>query len=618
MSQTEPRPIEDAAEAAAEFQRYVAGGLYREAIDLADSLPPEQRHPRTEFIRALEAVLEHEIVGAPGWRAHLDALAERNGAEILKTTFLSDNGAAMGAIEGWLENTGDLPAQHRQGRRLSLITHGEQTCRLESQDLPDCTNGIVLHMLLLIRSNVNESFYVGVTDKNPERGEQLRFGRASVTLCRDAAKEEIDARVTRLYSLVIEPRQVSVYVNGELLLRKSRQGPIDPQKVVVELIGKFGGDLEGRVWGLEAWRLTGPFAGMVAGESDRLQHRVRALLNNGDARGLWRMLQSIEGLDLAGMQEQVLELMNRLAASHDGLPEWVIDTLYRSLPEAGKRIWEERREEVMPSPVIEAEDVRVVFSRNPAKDWSLGRLLRRKKRDRFNVLDELNFRIFPGDIVGIIGQNGAGKSTMLRVLAGLIPIQQGRVFIRGQAVLLKAGVGMRPHLTGRDNISHAGAYMGLSREQIKQITKDVIEFSELGEAIDRPFKYYSDGMKSRLIFSLATSISPDILMLDELLGAGDIRFRQKVQDRLDAFIESARVVIVVTHGLNFVRQRCNKALFLSSGQQMFFGDPETAIAHYLNELHLLPGAVGLGPQDAALDDASLTLAEMEMNADGEV
>ena len=152
-------------------------------------------------------------------------------------------------------------------------------------------------------------------------------------------------------------------------------------------------------------------------------------------------------------------------------------------------------------------------------------------------------------------------------------------------MLLRPGVGMREELSGRENILCAGLYMGLSRKQIAEVIDEVIEFSELEDAIDRPIRYYSDGMRSRLIFSLATASSPEILLLDELLGAGDIGFRDKAARRLEKFLGGAKVVIVVTHGIGWVREKCNKALYLNNGRVGYFGDPETACDRYLRELH---------------------------------
>jgi len=143
---------------------------------------------------------------------------------------------------------------------------------------------------------------------------------------------------------------------------------------------------------------------------------------------------------------------------------------------------------------------------------------------------------------------------------------------------------MQQELTGRENILLAGLYMGLTPREVDEIVDDVIEFSEIGEHIDRPYQYYSDGMRARLIFSLATSISPELLMLDELLGAGDIGFQEKAARRLDTFIRNAKVVFVVQHGTDFVMTRCTKCLYIKDGRQAYFGDPRIAVEMYQSDI----------------------------------
>nr|MBP7653145.1 ABC transporter ATP-binding protein [Candidatus Dependentiae bacterium] len=216
----------------------------------------------------------------------------------------------------------------------------------------------------------------------------------------------------------------------------------------------------------------------------------------------------------------------------------------------------------------------------------VARLLKRKKLDYFYALTNINFKVYKGDIIGIIGANGAGKSTLLKAIAGLVPIKTGKIGIFGQHLLLSPGMGIRNELSGRDNIYLAGCFMGLTKNKIDKIFDEIVEFSELSEFIDQPFKFYSDGMKSRLVFSIATNIAPEILMLDELLSAGDIKFQQKAAKRMDELIDKAKVVVIVTHSVSFVKQKCNKALLISHGKQIYYGDPDIAVTYYFNELHM--------------------------------
>jgi ABC-type polysaccharide/polyol phosphate transport system ATPase subunit len=140
----------------------------------------------------------------------------------------------------------------------------------------------------------------------------------------------------------------------------------------------------------------------------------------------------------------------------------------------------------------------------------------------------------------------------------------------------------------------AGIYMGLTPAEARGRIDDILEFSELGEHFDRPTKYYSDGMMSRLVFAIATSVSPEILLLDELLGAGDISFQEKAKRRLDSFIKSSRVVVVVTHSIDFVRKNCNKSLVLAHGKQLYFGEPTKAVSIYLTSLNMSLGTADSG------------------------
>jgi ABC-type polysaccharide/polyol phosphate transport system ATPase subunit len=248
----------------------------------------------------------------------------------------------------------------------------------------------------------------------------------------------------------------------------------------------------------------------------------------------------------------------------------------------------------MPDAVIHAERLGVKFAKNPERVVSLKELYLRlwnrapkpEANGHFWVLRNLSFELHARDILGVIGRNGAGKSTLLRVLAGMIPPDEGSAAVRGRPLLLTPGIGFRDELTGRDNIAFGGLYLGLTRREIDQRVEGIVDFSELREAIDRPFKYYSDGMKARLIFSVATSVDPDILMLDELLSAGDAGFQQKAQARMDELIGRARTIVAVTHNLTFVRKRCTQALYLDRGEARFFGDPNAAVDRYLADLNL--------------------------------
>jgi ABC-type polysaccharide/polyol phosphate transport system ATPase subunit len=211
-------------------------------------------------------------------------------------------------------------------------------------------------------------------------------------------------------------------------------------------------------------------------------------------------------------------------------------------------------------------------------------LLNYRKQKTFRAVDQVSFELHKGDVLGIIGHNGAGKSTLLRALCGLIDISAGRIEIANRFLLLRPGIGMRDELTGRENIASMAFYLGLGLNEVNAMSDDIITFSELGEHIDKPVKYYSDGMRARLVFSIATSFAPEVLFLDELLSAGDIAFQEKAQARLRSFLNKVDTVVVVTHSTDFVMRSCTKGLLMHQGRQIYFGDPEETVARYLQVL----------------------------------
>lgn len=176
-----------------------------------------------------------------------------------------------------------------------------------------------------------------------------------------------------------------------------------------------------------------------------------------------------------------------------------------------------------------------------------------------------------GESVGLLGPNGSGKSTLLRAIAGVQPMAAGRILVRGRAQLLAVNAALNSQLSGRRNVMLGGLAMGLPPEQIEARLPDVVEFSELAEAIDRPMRTYSSGMKARLTFSIATMTEPPILLIDEALAVGDKSFRRKSLERLRKMQEHANTLVMVTHNLNEIRQTCARAVWLESGQIVMDG-----------------------------------------------
>lgn len=214
-----------------------------------------------------------------------------------------------------------------------------------------------------------------------------------------------------------------------------------------------------------------------------------------------------------------------------------------------------------------------------------GGLIRREGGDRRHVivraLDNLSLSIKHGDRLGIIGHNGSGKSTLLRVCAGVYEPANGRVLIEGKvSPLFNTSPGLDMDDTGYENIITCGLYLGMTREEIARKTPDIEAFSELGEYLSLPTKTYSTGMLTRLGFAIATAIDPEILVLDEGLGAGDARFAEKAKRRVDALIERSSVLILASHSDALIQSLCTRAILLQSGRIMIEGKVDEVIEAY--------------------------------------
>ncbi|MCC8952083.1 ATP-binding cassette domain-containing protein [Bradyrhizobium sp. Pear77] len=197
------------------------------------------------------------------------------------------------------------------------------------------------------------------------------------------------------------------------------------------------------------------------------------------------------------------------------------------------------------------------------------------------ALEQISLDIVQGERVGIIGPNGAGKTTLLSILTGLMPATSGTVDVVGDVhAMLSIGAVLRDDLTGRENIDLDGAIHGRSRAEIDAVRQEIIDFTELGEFIDRPVRTYSSGMKARLAFSMGAFIEPDILIIDETLSVGDYFFSQKASKKMAEVAAGGRIVIVVAHGLKAIVQMCSRCLWMDHGRIMMDDDPKTVVAAY--------------------------------------
>lgn len=198
-----------------------------------------------------------------------------------------------------------------------------------------------------------------------------------------------------------------------------------------------------------------------------------------------------------------------------------------------------------------------------------------RRKTVIRSLDGISFSLAAGDRLGLVGTNGAGKSTLLMVLAGIFPPTAGTVSVTGKVdALFNINLGFRPEATGRRNIVLRGLMNGWSPSQIDEKMDSIIEFSGLGPFIDMPFKSYSQGMAARLAFSIATAISPDILLLDEWIGAGDGEFQEKAKSRMNELVGSAGILVIASHNPSLLRQVCTKVMRLEHGRIAALGEPE--------------------------------------------
>lgn len=239
--------------------------------------------------------------------------------------------------------------------------------------------------------------------------------------------------------------------------------------------------------------------------------------------------------------------------------------------------------------ILEANHVSIRYMTGDFKSIGLKEFLIRKATRNFQVKEfwadrDITFVLEKGDMLGIIGTNGAGKSTLLKVISGIMEPTRGWVKRQGTiAALLELGSGFDGELTVRENTYLRGAMLGYTRRFMNKMYPDIIDFAELKEFEDRPFKQLSSGMKSRLAFAIASQVSPDILILDEVLSVGDGAFRKKSEDKMREIIQGGATTILVSHSITQVREMCSKILWLHKGHQIEYGDDVQGICDRYQE-----------------------------------
>lgn len=244
-------------------------------------------------------------------------------------------------------------------------------------------------------------------------------------------------------------------------------------------------------------------------------------------------------------------------------------------------------------PHVELNDLTLEFSMYgncsaSIKEWFVQFLtfkVRKSTELKFHALKRLNLAVGSGEVVGLIGLNGAGKSTLLKTIAGIYPPHDGCIEVAGSITpLIELGTSFDIQLTGRENILVNWVMLGRPVPPLRELESQIIAFAELEEFIDMPVKYYSSGMVARLAFSIATAVRPDVLLIDEVFSTGDERFIEKAINRMMQLIDSANLVLFVSHNLRMVKQVCNRVLIMHKGEIFADGDPGEMIPLYLREI----------------------------------
>lgn len=217
------------------------------------------------------------------------------------------------------------------------------------------------------------------------------------------------------------------------------------------------------------------------------------------------------------------------------------------------------------------------------KEYFIRTIKRNKEGNtKVRILDDITFKVYKGERVGILGFNGAGKSTLLKIISGIYEPTEGNITINGKiAPLLALSAGFDKNYSGKNNIFLNAAFLSMDEKYVKEKYDEIVEFSELGEFIDYPIKNYSKGMKAKLGFSVATLMQPDILIIDEILAVGDVKFRQKSSEKIDSMMEEGVTVLLVSHSIRQIKRICDRCVWIENGRIAMEGDAETVCDAYL-------------------------------------
>ena len=228
---------------------------------------------------------------------------------------------------------------------------------------------------------------------------------------------------------------------------------------------------------------------------------------------------------------------------------------------------------------ISVSDLSIVYRGRSKK------LIGRGKIREVKALDNISFQIKKGEVVAVLGKNGSGKTTLLGAIGGYFRPESGTANTRGRVYTLKgANPGLIPHLSSRENIRMMSQIYGVEKQEKKEFEKQVEEFCDLGDAYDRDFSSLSTGMAGRVGFGFTTSLTPEILLMDETLGVGDVEFRKKAEKKAMEFMEKGETILLSTHSLNLAKTMCQRGLVLDDGKLVFDGSSEEAVDYYLKNI----------------------------------
>lgn len=244
--------------------------------------------------------------------------------------------------------------------------------------------------------------------------------------------------------------------------------------------------------------------------------------------------------------------------------------------------------------MIELENVSMRFNLGIEKDFSIKQAFvnffsfKKRKKDKKNetfwALNDVSLKVKKGEVVGLIGSNGAGKSTLLKVISGVMKPTKGKVIVNGDiSPMIELGAGFDMNLTARENIYLNGAILGYSKKFLIEKFDEIVEFSELREFLDVPVKNFSSGMIAKLAFSIATIVNPQILIVDEILSVGDIKFQEKSKNKMMEMITGGTTVLYVSHSIDSIKSLCTKVVWLEHGKIIKMGDPKEICDEYIKK-----------------------------------